>query len=277
MLENLHIKKSFLESGKDLMVSSKLMVKHPTIQEVLDIDVEHNGYYSEDFYYSWVSIFICDPYNYMVYLDDKNLDYEKVEKFELFVIMYKDLIDKYIEKSKELPNEDIDEAFLNNQYFKAFKFFLDIDYFEIAKYEDGEHVLTNKDRDCVLLDKNTFNIVSEFICCINGIKEGDRINPDDGFAKQILIEDERARLKKLAKAPRDDVENNRLGNLLSSVTWGGSGGITPFNRNNLHMYDLIDGIQRTDKVLNYNHTITGLYSGCVDKDKLDMQKISWQS
>lgn len=278
MKDKIHIKKSFLQSGKDLQITKSLKVKHPTIQEVLDIDNEGYGYNSENIYYSWVSIFICDPYDYMVYLDDKKMDYEKVEPFDLFIMLYQDMLKKYEENFRPIMSDDeYENAILNNPYFKAFKFFINKEYFIIAKDENDKLVIGDVDTQTVIIDNETFAYISEFIKQINGIYEGERINPEDDFAKQILIEDERERLKKIAKKPPEEKENNRLGNLLSAITWASNGGITPFNRNNLHIYDLVDGVQRTDKLLNYNHTITGVYSGCVDKDKIDMQKLSWQS
>jgi hypothetical protein len=273
------IDKSFLLSGKDLKINNAITVKHPTLQEVLDIDKEVNGRFSEQIYYSWVSVFLCDPYDHMVYLDDNKIDYEKIEPFDLFIMMFKDMANKYENLIK--PNYSISEyedICRNNVYFSAFRFFLNIDSFSIAKTIDGESIITDSSNQITLINRDVFSYISEFIKLINGISKHDRINPDDEFAKQILIEDERSRLKKIAKKSPEDRENtDRLGNLISSLTWGGNGGITPFNRNKLHMYDLVDGISRTDKLLNFNHTITGLYSGCVDKKNIDMYKISWQT
>jgi hypothetical protein len=277
MKDNIYIPKSFLSSGKDYQITKSLKVKHPTVQEVLDIDKDYNGLYSEDMYYSFVSVFMCDPYDYMVYLDDKGIDYEKISKFDLFVLLYNDIIERYEKEKKEkLSIEDYEELFYNNIYFRAFRFFLGKDYFIIAKDENGKTVVGDFDDRTVMIDEEIFSLISEFIKEMNGIHFEDRINPDDDFAKQILIEDERKRIKKLEKKKPDEKHGGRLGNLLSAITWASNGGITPFNRNKLHMYDLVEGISRTDKLLNFNHTMTGLYSGCIDKKDINMQKISWQ-
>jgi hypothetical protein len=277
MSKDIHIKKSFLLSGQDFPVTKSLNVKHPTVQEVLDIDKEHNGFFSEDIYYIWVSIFTCDPYDYMVYLDDKKIDYENIDSFDLFILLYEEMMFNYKEKLSGLSKEEQQALLSNSQYGQAFNFFFNKNNITIAKDENNNTVIGDCNDNSVLIDRDVFAFISEFIKQINGIYESDKINPEDNFAKQILIDDERARLKKLARKPMEEVNNNRLGNLLSTITWVGNGGISPFNRNDLHMYDLVDGIHRTDKLLNYNHTMTGLYSGCVDKDKLDMQKISWQT
>lgn len=278
MKDKMTIPRSFLMSGKDLKISNSLSVKHPTVQEVIDIDKENDGLFSEKIYYNWVSVFICDPYNYMVYLDDKKLDYEKIDSFDLFILLYKDTL-KRIEDIKTITSkQEYDKIMSSNPYYQAFNFFLDKKYFKLAKDETGSDVIADCSTNTILIDRDIFYYISEFIKSINGIIEDtSRINPDDEFAKKILIEDERTKLKKQKKDLDNKEENNRLGNLLSAITWGTAGGITPFNRSQLHMYDLVDGVSRTDKLLNFNHTMTGIYSGCVDKDKINMQKINWQS
>lgn len=276
MQDKIHIPTSFLSSGKDFQISKSLIVKHPTVQEIFDLDKENNGFFSEDLYYSYVSIFICDPYSYMVYLDDKKIDYESVSSFDLFIMLYKDMVEKYEnDYGCNFNGREFDAQFMDNPYFKAFKFFLNKDYFMLAKDENGQMVIGDPGTNTVMVDKDRFLLISEFIKKINGIQEIDKIIPDDDFAKQILIEDERASIKKKARQSTEEKEVNRLGNLLSCVTWGSNGGINPFNRNNLHIYDLIDGVNRNDKIFNYDHTITGIYSGCIDSDKINMQKISW--
>lgn len=276
-MNKVNIKKSFLLSGVDFPVTKSLSVKHPTVQEVLDIDKENNGYFSEDIYYSWVSVFICEPYDYMVYLDDKGIDYESIDKFDLFIMLYEDMTEKYLELLSDSNTDELDRLFMDNIYFRAFNFFLDMDTFVIAKTLNGEVVIADPVTNTAMIDREIFEHISEFIKQINGIHEGERINPEDDFAKQILIEDEREKIKKRERKKEEPIINNRFGNLLSAITWGSNGAITPFNRSELHIYDLVDGMSRTDKLLNYNHTMTGLYSGCVDKDKLDFQKISWQT
>lgn len=271
------IPKSFLQSGNDLLISKSVKFKHPIIQEVLDIDKERLGLYSENIYYSMVNIFLTDPYTYMVYLDDKGIDYEKSSPFEVFCLLYKDYLKELNKVCESYSTEQTLQLYKNNIYFKAFKFFLGIDSFFIGKDQSGNDVLGYANNQ-FLIDSDTYNYVMEFIKKINGINDEERIYPEDDWAKQILIEDEREKLKRQAKRGRDDKANqDRLGNLLSAITWACNGGVTPFNRNQLHMYDLIDGIHRTDKLLNYKNTMVGLYSGCIEKKKINFNDLHWSA
>jgi hypothetical protein len=268
---------SFLQSGSDLKITKNLSFKHPTIQEVFDIDKEHNGLYSEEIYYSMISVFLTDPYTHMVFLDDHGIDYEKSSSFEVFCLLFQDYNEKFMAYVSANKGARTEEQLLNdNLYFKAFKFFLGIDSFFLTKDLNGNFLL-GYDTNKLLMESSVYAYISEFVQKMNGIPEPDKINPEDQWAKQILIEDERERLKKQAKEKDNDESKNRLGNLISAVTWACNGGITPFNRNQLHMYDLVDGIHRNDKLLNYKNTMIGLYSGCIDKKKINFKELHWSA
>lgn len=274
------IPRSFLQSGNDLPIINSIKFKHPTLQEVYDIDKEHLGLYSEDMYYSMVNIFLTDPYDYMVFLDDKKIDYESVNSFDVFCLLFKDYIERLEKIVEESPDEQKEIIKQNNLYFKSFKFFLGVERFFVAKDQNGNPVLGFGNGD-FLIDSTMYEYVLEFIKKINGIPDTEKIYPEDKWAKEILIEDEREKIKKLLKKKNnnedDEESKNRLGNLVSSITWSCNGGITPFNRNQLHMYDLVDGIGRTDKMLNYKNTMTGYFSGCVEKKKINFNEIHWSS
>lgn len=273
------IPKSFLQSGNDLPITTSIQFKHPTLQEVIDIDKENLGLHSEDMYYSMVNIFLTDPYDYMVFLDDKNIDYETVKPFDVFCLLFNDYIEKIQKLSDSYPKEQLLELLKNNMHFNAFKFFLGIESFFIAKDTEGNDVIAYEDGK-FLMNSEIYDYITEFVRKINGIPDKEKIYPEDKWAKQILIEDERERIKKeIKKREKGEEETNkdRLGNLISSLTWSCNGGITPFNRNQLHMYDLIDGINRTDKLLHYKNTMTGYYSGCIEKKNINFSELHWST
>lgn len=273
------IPKGFLQSGNDLQIINDIHFKHPTIQDVLSIDKEHMGLYSENIYYSMVNVFLTDPYTYMVYLDDKGIDYETVTPFDVFCMLYQDYIEKISKYTEGYSQEQIQFLQKNNSYNMAFNFFMGIESFFVAKDQNGNNVLAYGDNQ-FLMNCNTYNYVMEFVKKINGIPDEEKIYPEDEWAKQILIEDERDKQKRqVRKRENGEEESNkdRLGNLISAVTWSCNGGVTPFNRNQLHMYDLVDGINRTDKLLTYRNTMTGLYAGCVDKKKINFNELHWST
>lgn len=259
--------KLFLSSGRDFLITDLLTCKHPTVEDIINIDKRTNGLMSEDIYFRWVELLTVDPYSYMVYLDDHKLDYERVSEFDLFIMLFQETI----KKIKDSGNyEDI----VTNPYFGAFGFFFGINEFFVVQSERGENFIVNSDGKCII-NSEIYAYISEFIRCINGLQPIDRINPEDDNAKSVLIDDERENQKKEMNKGKKHSPINRIGNLLSSVTWASHGAINPFNRNKLHIYDLVDGLSRTDRLMSYNNTMTGLYSGCIDKKNIDFEKIHW--
>ena len=76
-------------------------------------------------------------------------------------------------------------------------------------------------------------------------------------------------------ADEEDDGKGVLGKYLSSLTWGGNGGITPFNRNQLHIFDVVDGFKRTNKTIDYKNIMTGIYSGCVNAKSINFNEVHW--
>lgn len=278
MDNNITFKESFLSSGKDLKISDKVIVKHPTYGEILDIDDKWDGFHSEELYYEMLMIFITDPYMEMVWLDDQKIDYESIDAYDLFVMKFKNLIELYNEalmkcKSDEERNQIIN--IMNNDVLhRAFKFFLNQDDIALCLLEESEPFIIGRSDQEFQIDRMTFNYISKFLLAINGIDFKDRIKPANKFAKQVLIEDERSKLKKL-KRKQSEKNSGVLGNHVSALCWGGNGGVTVFNKRDLHIYDIVDGINRTHKTFNFNHIMTGIYSGNINHDKLNMDEVSW--
>lgn len=275
-MKNIEISKSFLQSGNPLTLTSKLSCKHPTVREVLEIDKDKYGLTSELQYYAFVSVFLTDPYEYMVFLDDHSIDYEESTPFDTFILLFRGYMDRLMELESQMPKDKWINLFNNNLYYSAFRFFFGVEKISLAKDETGEIVLVDQDNNW-MMNSELYDYVHQFIVEINGIPKTDKINPSDNEAKMILIEDERDRQKKESKKKKESTTQNRLGDLLSSVTWGSNGCVTPFNRLDLHMYDLIDGINRTDKMLAFKNTMTGYYSGCIDKKNINFEKLHWSS
>ncbi len=276
---DLSIPASFLQSGRALPVTSEISFRHPTLREIFDLDQEHGGLYSKELYYAMCSLFLTDPYLYMVYLDDRGLDYEDVSPFQLFLLLLADHQAALQELANQCSAEEYQKALEQDIYRRAFRFFFGIDNFYVAKISGEGREAVGYGSGKFLFDQVSYLYIYEFVKAINGIQDGDRIHPEDAYAKQVLIEDERERRKREARRRQEDSgdknSQSRLGNLISAATWACPGGITPFNRGDLHIYDLVDAVRRSDRLLQYNHTLTGLYAGTLDRKGLDLSSLHW--
>lgn len=277
---------SFLMSGNDLKISDTVFCKHPTMQEVFDIDKENLGFNSEESYLHYVSLFTSDPYDYMVYLDERGYDYEEVSPFKLFTLLFSDFMDNLNETAKLLyengyPEQSIEFLKKNNVYYMAFKFFFNVDSIFISTDMNGNDIIVDEDGNLILDEKN-YEYVYQFIRDMNGFKvPEDRVIPLDNVVKKMLIQDmkddaeQKAMMRKIGILDEDeDSRENILGLSLSIITWMGNG-ITPFNRNQLHVYDVINGFSRISKEKNYDDTILGIYTRCIDPKQINIKEIHW--
>ena len=71
--------------GKSLLyarsypVNDKISIRIPTVGEILENEVAYN---------SILSCVISTPYDFMVYLDDMGIDFEKLTEYDLFLLLF---------------------------------------------------------------------------------------------------------------------------------------------------------------------------------------------
>jgi hypothetical protein len=88
--------------GDNLQVNNKLIIKNPTLNEIVD--------FGELKYLNAVHTIIRKPHNLMVELYDMGADYEQVDDFELFMMMY-----------MNNPNKDDFKFLLGDYNFEVLK------------------------------------------------------------------------------------------------------------------------------------------------------------
>lgn len=282
------INKSFLSSGKDLKLANKIYVKHPTVQEILDID---DSIYSSKIYWNMVALLTCDPYDNMVMLDDIGLDYEECDSFDVFCIQWDNFYKKYNENKEMFDKLNFHPI---DQIKQALCFFLGNHDFDISIIENvvdnktiKDKVLT--DRNLIyndesvgatcsyMIDRHMFNYLSEFISCINVIDKSQRINPADKNAKRILIEDKRDEIERLKHNQNLDENSldDYIGKTMDGISWGGNGGINVFNVKQLKIYDLFTGFNIINRKNHSDHVLNGVYFGTVNPKDLKENEIDW--
>jgi hypothetical protein len=273
--------KSFLSSGKDLKLSDNIFVKHPTIQEIYDIS---DGTESTRIYWSMVYTLTCDPYDNMVMLDDMGIDYEETDCFNVFLYYWNESLKEY-EKQKALY--DTLKVKPLDRIMKSLTFFLGKHNFQLSDVNFGDKTdlaLIDSDRvkDGVcdyIIDRNMFNLMSDFLFAINNVDKSQRIKPATKGAKKVLIEDMRdeIRRKKNEKEDDDDIKelDNYIGHMGISLSFGGNGGVTIFNYKQLKIYELIMGYKITLKKSHSDQLKNGIYSGNIDASKISKSDLDW--
>lgn len=274
---------AFLFDGKDLRLADGIYVKHPTVGEISKFSDSDTSF---DDYSSAISLLTCDPYDYMVMLDDMGIDYEKVDNFDIFCYLYNQYLDKYKKNQKMFdsihycPIDFINKAlsfFLGRHNFKLSSMLFNVNGEIIRDRILLDYDLIHKDDkngdSCdYVIDRYMFNKMSEFISEINGFDKSQRIDPENDSYKKMLIEDMRDEIKKKSKKKKNENEYGKyMGSIMKAVCFCGNGGVTVFNIDQVHIYTLITGFNIFIKKDNVDHLMNGQY----DLSKINKKELDW--
>ena len=264
--------KSFLMSGNDYRVTQNITLHHPTIREIMGLS---NGVGADLAYWQCVQLLMCDPYSNMVMLDDMGKDFTKTSSFEVFILQWESFLEEYNSHQAEF---DVNNFHPLDQIRQALSFFIVEKHdFELGVYEDGRKCLYDKNNDKCQINQEVFEHIYEWLKTINKIDYGNRINPADDNAKRVLIEDTRDEIKRRnRKKKKDDDDFDYLGNLMSSVSFGGNGVINPFNIMDCKIYWLFEAMSVDNKKSHANHILDGIYHGTISSDDItDKSTLDW--
>lgn len=268
IVNGIRLSRAFLEKGEDLKLSNKLFVHHPSIEDIVSLG---NGILCDEVYWGYVFNLLNDPYDNMVWLDDKGIDYEKVSPFDVFVMRWNNAVEDY---KKNKQRYDIFKINPLENIKAALSFFLGKHDFDIGSYENGECILYDKNDVSVQINREAFNYISAFIQAINGINRADKIIPADESAKQILIEDMRSEYKKKLKKKNDE-DNDYIGNMIAEVVHGGNGGVTSLNVGQFKIFQIYSGLTIERRKFHSNHILNGVYQGTVSFKDINKQELNW--
>lgn len=270
-IDGIKFDRLFLESGLDLRLSPLVTVKHPKISDIL-----MNQQNSEDVYWRYVSMVLCDPYQNMVLLHDEfDIDYEDVDSFDVFCLRW-DMLDKQYRSEKE----KYDAAGYHPLYevARALCFFLGEHAFALRQIGD-ERKLVDPDVDGYEIGRSAFNTMTAFIQLINGLSHAGRINPADKNAKAVLIAQMRDEIKREQRKRKrgwlDDSKTDTIGNMVATVVHGGNGGVSPFNFMNAAIYQIVSAYKLTYKKFHADHLLGGLYAGTVKSESINNTSMDW--
>lgn len=266
---NIQISRSFIIGGSPLVLTDKLKVRHPKVKDIVSIEPEP---LADAIYLTYISVFLCDPYDYAVWLDDRGIDYETVSAFDVLVMK----IEEQQTKTGLLPDE-LSEALMGKMSCaSALNFFLDEHEWTTGVKENGQKILFDRSDPEVYIDGERFEIISAFVRMVNNIAERkDRIKPANASAKKILLEDMRDEQKRQKNKSRKDEDNDYLGDAIATVLHGGGGGVTWFNYKELPIYEIMSGYSISQKQLAYKALLTGVYTGNVKSESLTKKEMEW--
>lgn len=218
-----------------------LSLRIPTVGEILE---------NEQHYYHLVSSLTATPYQCMVQLDDLGIDFTQINDFQLFMMMFPAIARG-------------DTGIL----------FGDTDLSDIMGHHNPENgapsLYSAKNR--LIIDEYTFERIAAHIRKINGLKKEKR-RPGNDEARKFRIDLERKRQMRRAGRPYEPYLEKLVVALVNRPEF-------KYNyeqAEQLTIYQFNQCFEQIKTSINYDNTMTGIYSGTIDMSKIrDKSCLSW--
>lgn len=233
-------KKSFLNlSSVDILPN--FSVRIPTVGEILE---------NERAYYSIVSSLTASPFQYMVQLDDLEIDYTDITDYELFKMLFLE----YIKSDLTILFGDIDMS--------------DFDIYVTKK--DNKEILYSQ-RNNIVIDELVYNDLVDTIRKIN-LYEKIKSKPGNESARKYLLEKERRKQKRNAKKAYEPYLEKLVIALVNTSEF-------PYDYNScmdLSIYRFNQSFKQIQQKITFDNTMIGVYAGTIDTSKLsNKDALSW--
>lgn len=222
-------------------VNDKISIRIPTVGEILEDEARYN---------SILSCVISTPYDFMVYLDDMGIDFEKLTDYDLFLLLFPSL-------------QATDTSILFGD--------LDLSKFSPAiNEENGQVVLLNAEDD-IVIDRGVHDLICQAIRKINHLEKNNR-RPGNSEAKKYMIE--RARIK-LQRAARRKKQSSELEKLIVALVnteefkYGYEGVL------DLTIYQFRASVDQIIRKIHFNNTMIGVFAGTVKAKELPQDDLTW--
>lgn len=223
-------------------INEHISIRIPTIGDVIK---------DEDSYYSTISMIVATPYDMMVQLDDNNIDFAKINEWDLFCLLF-----------KELQTRDVSLIFND----------LNLCDFETAvNKQNGNIVLLNKKTGAVI-DRAIHDQICRFLRQVLGIAKNDK-KPANDEAKKFMIERARKRLKRRMRQPQKSELENYIIALVNTSEF-------PYDYESvlkLTIYQFYASLHQIIKKIKFDNLMIGCYAGTVNMKEVDQKELSWIS
>ena len=247
--------------GEPLVVNG-ITFRHPKIDDIIEI--------GEDFYMSAVNLFMVKMSDLMVELYECGVDYRKANPYEVFISLSTDTLvmkdGKLIADKNGMPIWNKDSL-----TSKKLGWLTGIDDFRFYIDEDENGVLYSPSTNAVI-DESVYKIVRSYYSRMHTIKSDEKYNPGNDQTLKFLVRQEKRRRELNAKKK---THKSELASRISAYVC--LTGNTFDDVRKLYVYQFFDGLERSNKLLEYKNISMGYFSGNIKHSdyKSAIEKVDW--
>lgn len=230
-----------LAFGESYCINDWIKIKNPKISDIIR--------FGEKKYYQLAYAFTATPSDYKHQLFDIGRDYEEVDDYELFIMLFADL------------------RFSDNHII-----FDGLDTTKMMRTLDTEtNMIIFRDPESgAIIDRTIYYQISDYISYMLGIKKNYE-KAANAYTKRVLIEESRENARLALKKPYEP----RLRHLALALS-----DTQEFKHNYFEALDLpislfMEHLKQVQKQKNYTNLMHGIYSGKIDTSKLTKKQLNW--
>ena len=223
-------------------INDYITIRVPTVGEIIK---------NEDDYYSSVALIVATPFDMMVQLDDMNIDFSKINDWDLFCLLF-----------NELRTRDLSLIFD------------ELDLSEFVTAEDkktGDIVLINPNTGAKI-DQAIHDQICQYLRNILYLQKNNK-RPANEEARKYLIERARIKMKRRKKMLNDSQIEKYIIALVNTSEF-------PYNYETvlgLTIKQFYASLRQITKKIKYDNLMIVCYAGTVDMKELDQDELNWIS
>lgn len=263
-----------LYRGRDIYITDKIIITQPSIGQIEE--------FGEKRYFTAVNNLTSVGADLKWQLwDFYNIDYTKIEDYELFIklvyklvsskkYLYKELTenpDKYEEQISQISDDDLREMLVNP--LQLILKDLDLADFQVMENKNnGQIVLYNREKD-IIIDRLIYSQIIDIVRKIHGLKRNNQI-PANERTKMDLIDDSRDESIAASKRPYESVLLPLISSLAVKCGMCGDERIW-----DMKIGMLFYNIKRAFKIQDATLLLQGAYSGFASLKGIDKSRLDW--
>ena len=226
--------------ANEYKINDSISMRIPTVGEIID---------DEDAYFDTVCLIVATPYDMMAQLDDIGIDFTKINDFELFCLLFKQL-------------QETDTSIIFGD--------LDLTAFKPAVSEINGTVVLWDDIHDIVIDRGIHNQIATFLRKLLYMKRNEK-RPANEEARRYLIDRAKAKLKRRKKKSGDSQLEKSVIALVNTEQF-------PYDYTTVRditIYQFYSSLQQITHKIKFDNTMIGYYAGTVKLDDLDPQDRNW--
>lgn len=223
-----------------IKINDLITLRIPTVGDIYD---------HEDQYFAAVFSLVATPYDMMVQLDDIGIDFTKINDFELFMLMFKQL-------------QQMDTSMIFGD--------LDLKEFAMVRNEqNGEYLLLNAQTGAKI-DRAIHSMICKHLRKFLNIPRNDK-RPGNEEARKYMLERARLKQKRHSHKKHDSQLENYIIALVNTEQF-------PYNYTTVRditIYQFYASLTQISHKINFDNVMIGYYAGTIKEDSLKTRDKTW--